>query len=151
VLPVWFHVTVYDPMITAKYIRIVQRGANSKMDRFSLMRYGFFGKQETIMVWNYSKNDPWCFVKVENTFYKLGEPVFAMKCFDAILQQETKEILILEGFKLKHYMDELCISNRTKDKDNSELVVIIIPFNLYLNYRVQNVTMLLNLNLTTAC
>ena len=47
-----------------------------------------------------------------------------MKCFDALLQQDTREIFILEGYKLKIYMDELCVAMRTDDIKQSDLVVM---------------------------
>lgn len=48
ILPFWFHVATYDPMVTIKHVRVVMAGTMNDSFRNGIYRYGFFTKTEVV-------------------------------------------------------------------------------------------------------
>lgn len=65
-----------------------------------------------------------CLSKSEPTFFKVDEPIRAINCVDAIVQLDTREILVIEDDLIKLYMDELCIG--TSKKGDTEVLIVNI-------------------------
>lgn len=66
---------------------------------------------------------PRCLSRAEGTFNMDNKPYLLMNCYDAILQNDAREVFVLDFQQIKQWSDSSCIGPQTLFKETQYIVV----------------------------
>jgi len=113
-------------MAYAKGVKIVMKGMRENYygDRHGIYKIDCFSQQQTVMfVKKEEDGAPQCLVRAENLYNFDNKPVVMMNCYDAVMQNDAREIFFLDKLMVRQWADSMCMAPQLPVGNNQQFIV----------------------------
>jgi len=113
-------------MVYAKKMRLILRGLRQGVNdgRHGIWHMAVFSQQQTVMLLQKKDDDfPKCLVRAESQYNFSNKPMVLMNCYEAVMQNDAREIFFLDQLLIKQWADNMCIAPQAALGNNAQFVV----------------------------